>query len=1058
MRRIFLLTVIMTCGLKSLVGWASEPAEKNLALGRPCQVFSSYEADGWSKTALTDGKTGTLGWSGKAFSAYENHELYPEYVVVDLGRCARIESVVLHPRGDKANAGKGFPKDFTIQICEEGEPWRKAVEKIDYPSPDDSAPQKFALKEAKGRFVKIEATRLREAEPGRYHFQIAEIEVFGHETAADPLEIKPAETNVLTRVCRLRCENRDHFSGMDAQSPRFSWWMESPYRGQKQTAARILVASSLELLTEDKADLWDSGKMAGDRSVAVVYRGKPLPPCKPVRWKVMLWDKDGKPTKWSDSDKFITGKLKPEDWKGRWIGASEDPQHKPVYLRKEIETGKSVKRATVFFSGLGQSELTIDGRKVGDYLCTPGFTTYDKRVQYLVFDVTDRFAKPGKAALGVVLFDGWYGLIHDPWVHRFHANPYIDKPKLLLDLHLEYEDGTTEVISSDASWQWSYGPIRRAWLCETEIDKRLDMPGWDSAGFAGKGWQGVSLVSGPAGKLVVQKELPLKFVEEIPPERLEYDEAAKTWIYHFNREFSGFVRLRTSGSPGKQVKIVTLPHDPPQVPGRVSAYTFAGEGVEEFRPDFIYSSIMEVRIEGAEKPLSLQDLTGCRISGVGKVSGEFRCSNDLVNWLHESARRSQATYVTYLPIDSSREFKAWMQDPNNMFKSALYMFESQVMYERWQHDILDGQRADGNMPNVAPGAFFDKYTSSWWGGSAVWIPWHWNLYFGDSQLLRESYPGMKKYVDFLGTTAKDSMIEWGLGDWMPVVNTPIPQINTPGYYFWAAIVSQTAKMAGKPEEAKQYAELAERIKSKFNAKFLDRAKGVYQSGTQAAQTLPLALNLVPEDSRKQVEKALLDKIAADHGLVSTGFVSTPYLLEILQDLAPEAGYRMTTTQDYPSWYSMTAGADRDLMMEEWSGKPINMPSLGGNIAGWNMESLGGIRPDPANCGFKNIIVKPNVVGDLHWAECWYDSVRGRIESRWRKHGDTLIMEIIVPANATATIYVPTTQPNAITESGKPISQAEDVTFLRAENGRAIFRVESGRYLFSTGRRFRATKL
>jgi alpha-L-rhamnosidase len=210
----------------------------------------------------------------------------------------------------------------------------------------------------------------------------------------------------------------------------------------------------------------------------------------------------------------------------------------------------------------------------------------------------------------------------------------------------------------------------------------------------------------------------------------------------------------------------------------------------------------------------------------------------------------------------------------------------------------------------------------------------------------------------------------------------------------------------------------------------------------------LALNLVPEDSRKQVEKALLDQIAADRGLVSTGFVSTPYLLEILQDLAPEVGYRMTTTQDYPSWYSMTAGADRDLMMEEWSGKPINMPSLGGNIAGWNMESLGGIRPDPANCGFQNIIVKPNVVGDLHWAKCWYDSVRGRIESRWHKRGDTLIMEIIVPANATATIYVPTTQPNAITESGKPISQAEGVTFLRAENGRAIFQVESGRYLFS----------
>ena len=158
---------------------------------------------------------------------------------------------------------------------------------------------------------------------------------------------------------------------------------------------------------------------------------------------------------------------------------------------------------------------------------------------------------------------------------------------------------------------------------------------------------------------------------------------------------------------------------------------------------------------------------------------------------------------------------------------------------------------------------------------------------------------------------------------------------------------------------------------------------------------------------------------------------------------------MTTMQDYPSWYSMTAGADCDLMMEGWNGKPINMPSLGGNLAGWNMESLGGIRPDPANCGFKNIIIKPNVVGDLHWVECWYDSVQGRIVSRWYKRGDRLMMEIVIPANTTATIYVPTTQPDAVAESGKPASQAEGVTFLRFENGRAVFQVESGRYLFST---------
>jgi alpha-L-rhamnosidase len=449
--------------------------------------------------------------------------------------------------------------------------------------------------------------------------------------------------------------------------------------------------------------------------------------------------------------------------------------------------------------------------------------------------------------------------------------------------------------------------------------------------------------------------------------------------------------------------------------------------------------------------LSLDDLQGCRISGVGEVSGGFRCSNDLLNWLHESVRRSQENYVTYLPNDSSREFKAWMEDPVNMLRSATYLFESQTMYERWQMDILDGQRPDGNLPNVAPGAFFDSYTSVWWGGTAIWLPWYARLYYGDDRLLEESYPGMKRFVDFVGTTAKDSVIDWGLADWMPVEETPIPLINTPGYYFWADIVSRTAELLHKPEEAKHYRLLAEQIKKKFNDKFLDRRTGLYGPGSQAAQTLPLALGMTPADVEPAVKQVLLRNIAAHHDHLSTGFVSTPYLLEILQNLAPDVGYRMTTAQDYPSWYSMTAGADCDLMMEEWGGKPINMPALGGNIAAWNMESLGGIRPDPAGVGFKKIIIKPNIVGDLHWVECWYDSAYGRIVSQWRKRNGQLIVEIVIPPNTTATVFIPTLRPDAITVSGRPLRESPGVTVERVEGGRTVLQVGSGRYQFFVSR-------
>jgi hypothetical protein len=420
----------------------AEPNETNLSLGQPCKVFSSHEGDGWSVSKLTDGQTGALGWSSKAFTASSDHSLCPEFVVVDLGTNCALRRVVLYPRGDEAAAGKGFPKDFRIQVCREGEPWHVAVEKRDFPAPLDGKAQSFELGRAEGRYVKVEATRLREVEPGTHRFQLAEISVLGEAVASPALAGQPAAADGPTTVGRLRCEHRDNPVGIDAPPPRLSWWMQSPARGQRQTAYRVMVASSEALLRRGAGDLWDSGQVASDRSIAVAYGGRPLRSGQTYWWKVMLWDRDGKETTWSEPAWFLTGKLKPEDWQGQWIGAdaivkpaSADlrqeigaPIHatanlgtRPVYLRKEIEVAKPVRRATVFFSGLGFSELYLDRRKVGDYVIGPGFTTYNKRAPYLAFDVTDRFARTGRKALGVILADGWYG---NGYGHNFEKNSY----------------------------------------------------------------------------------------------------------------------------------------------------------------------------------------------------------------------------------------------------------------------------------------------------------------------------------------------------------------------------------------------------------------------------------------------------------------------------------------------------------------------------------------------------------------------------------------------------------------------------------------------------------
>lgn len=865
-------------------------------------------------------------------------------------------------------------------------------------------------------------------------------------------------------VTSLRCEYRENPLGIDVAQPRLSWVIESNRRGERQTAYQVLVASTPEILAQDRGDLWDSRKVSSEQSVLVEYGGKPLGSRMRCHWKVRIWDQDGKMSAWSKPAEWTMGLLTPGGWgNAKWIGANIDPKHRPVYLRRELDIAKPVTRATVFFCGLGWSELFIGGRRVGDYVMGPGPTTYDKRTQYLVFDVTDRFRQPSRTTLDVILFDGWYALERDPWCHQFEKKPYVDKPKLLLDLCLEHADGSTTLVSSDANWQWSFGPIRRSWICEQDRDNR------EAAGT----WHPAVVVDGPAGRLVSQREPPTRIVETIRPVSLSG--ANGTWTCRFDREFTGFVKLRTSGPPGTTVKIQT--HAAKLGP-RNFTFVLKGEGVEELSPRETYTAISTVTVSGLARPPALEDLSGCRITGVGDAISSFECSNATINWLHACARRTQENFVTFLPNDPTREFKAWTQDIQNMFWSAMWMFDSRAMYERWQYDMLDAQAANGNLPNVAPGPVFDPFNSPWWGGCGVWLPWETYLWTGDDRLLRESYDAMRRYVDFLSTQDRDGMQDWGLTDWLAWESTPRPIVNTPAAFHFAQIVSRAAEMTGRTDDAEKYRRMAEAIRDKFNARFLDSATGIYgvpggrpeveESGkhaypplrheiwwtgnrvcTQAGQAIPLALGMVPENIRPLAERALLREIAAHGNHVSSGFVGTPYLLRVLEDLAPAVGHAMTTQRDFPSWYAMTKGAGCDQMMETWNGGQVFMPSLGGNIVDWNMEALAGIRPDPAAPGFKKIIIKPAIVGDLMWGKAHYDAPYGRIVSNWTREGGKLAIEVTIPINATATVYIPAKGATDVSESGKPIAETQGVTFLRMEDGAAVYDVESGQYSFTS---------
>jgi alpha-L-rhamnosidase len=486
-----------------------------------------------------------------------------------------------------------------------------------------------------------------------------------------------------------------------------------------------------------------------------------------------------------------------------------------------------------------------------------------------------------------------------------------------------------------------------------------------------------------------------------------------------------------------------------------------------------------VTVTGLTAEPKADDLTGCEVSSLDTPSGDFKCSDERMTWLHDAVRRTMVAYTTYLPNDPVREWKAWTQDIQGMFWSAVYVFDSRAMYERWQYDFLDTQDAAGNFPNVTPGPKFDQFNSPWWGGCGVWLPWEWYQYYGDDTLLRESYPAMKRYVDYLDKVAQDGLQQWGLGDWYSVEETPLALINTPAHVHYADVVSRTAAMLGETDEAQKYAAVAARLRQALNQKLLDPATGIYgQPGwvvvhgkhvllpkpleqlhsvwwtgdrpcTQGGQVMALAMDVPPKEVRGQVEQALLKEIEAHHGRLSTGFVATPYLLRVLRDLAPEAGWKMTTTEEFPSWLSMTRGSGSDVMKETWNGGAALMPSLGGNIAAWNMESLAGIRPDPEGPGFKKTIIKPNMVGDLQWVNAHHDSPYGKIASNWKREGGKISMDVTIPANTTATVFVPAKDAAGVTESGKPAGETEGVKFLRMENNAAVYAVGSGTYQFQS---------
>jgi len=883
----------------------------------------------------------------------------------------------------------------------------------------------------------------------------------------------------------LRCEYLVNPLGIDVRAPRLSWMLLSDQRGEKQTAYQVLVASSPDLLAKDVGDGWDTGKVASDQSIQVEYAGKPLISRTACFWKVRSWDQAGKVSAWSRPASWSMGLLQPDDWQAKWIGfiGKETNSTAALYLRKEFHPAKPVKRATAYVCGVGFFDLFLNGRKVSDHVMDPALSNYDKRCFYVTFDITHDL-KAGGNAVGIILGNGRY--------FGSTRGRVFGRPRLLLQIELEYADGTLSQVPSDESWRATdMGPIR--WNNEYDgelYDARKELTGWASTGCDDKGWSNAILARATGSVLQAQMIEPMRVTERLKPVSVTRSPKPDTWLVDFGQNFYGTVDLRVKGSAGTQVRLLsayslnadgTLRTADNRHAKSTDRYVLKGGNPEEWHPRFRGQGFRRVEVTGFPGTPTVKNFEGLVVHTDVASVGSFECSNPLFNRIHQNQRWGFRAYLRSVPLDPDRdERQGWNGDPAKDSESEAWNFQVAAIYNKWIDDHRYDQRTNGQLPEMTP-----AYQQCWipdvlWPSTMTLIPEMLHNFYADHRIIERNYDAMKAFVDYGQTlkNAKGFIPVCAFGDWCDVScmgsvtnrirldrfgkklrwdfgATDGGLLATAYQYNNERLLAGFARLLGRPEEAARYEAKATQTKEAFNREFLDPATGAYLGGTQCAQAVPLAFGLVPEPNQSNVVAALVDDIMVKRqGHLSVGLIGMQWLMQVLSDAGrSDVAYVLATQTTQPSWgYMVEKGATTP--WERWdtdTGDP-SMNSemlliLAGNLDAWFYQTLAGINPDPTSPGFKHFTIAPKLVGDLKWVKAQFDSPHGRIVSNWQRDGLNLTMVVTIPANTTATVHIPARDSAAVTEGGKPPAQIGGLKYLRTEDGAAIYEVASGTYRF-----------
>ncbi len=888
---------------------------------------------------------------------------------------------------------------------------------------------------------------------------------------------------------------------LDVRDPRFSWVMPLQGRGQLQSAYRILVATSPALLRPAKADMWDSGVVESRQSVNVRYTGRALESNREYFWKVRFADAAGIWNGWSHTARFSTALLQADDWKAKWISRAEpdeprlddmetfspksfeavEPEKRVPMFRKEFSLTKPVRRARVFVCGVGLYELRLNGRKAGNVVMAPARTEFRKRLFYNTYDVNTELRR-GKNAVGLLLGSGWYNGTKRYWGWQ---QQWYGSPRAILQLAIEYADGTTEWVVTDETWKSAFGPVTFTCIYDGEdYDARLEQDGWDKAGFSDRRWQKANTVPAPGGRLCSALHQPDLITERFAPVGLR-EVRPGVYVYDMGQNFTGWVRLKVRGPRGRQVRLryaETIFQDGAlnvRSMQRVRAelrYTLKGKGVEIHEPRFTYCGFQYVEMTGFPGVPTLDALEGCFVHTALAPNGSFACASDDMNHIHGCTVRSlRCNLQMGVPTDDTQrgERLGWGADAWASAPAVMTNFDSPRFYAKWMKDYLDQQAANGVVSFITPRPGIEE--DMVWGSAWFLIPWWQYLRTGDTRILAEQYDGLVRYLGYLEAKARPDVADGPVPGYkadlsMPQPSDPrgylirafcgdhlsvdesfefghnVPNSNSTAFFYRdTRIMERIAGVLGRPDDAQRFATLARNIREAYNRKWFHPDRNTYDIGTQAALAYALDLGLVPEERISAVLDSLVKEIEKRKGHIVTGYTGTPCLLSALMKHGrDDLIWKMANQETHPGWINLLRG--KNTVPEYWDGNDsMNHHCLASPLDLWFFEGFAGIRFDERHPGGGRFLLKPYVPEKLAWVKASVNTQRGMISSAWRQEEGVLRWEFTVPANATAEVHVPLRGARVIEESGVPVDKVNGMKLLHRGKESAAFETGSGSY-------------